>query len=239
MAPTCSEHDWRNPTLLVFARRHRYALAISGVGHALLILAIDVIPRNAPVPSEGVPLRVYWAPAEAESSVEESPSETTPKSATEPPTKPTRAAETREASDLIPDEKTAAKGTPTDRERPPIDWLTAAQRAAERNAPESKSAFRSFLDIPKKKERSVPEPGAFSRAWSRAGSAYLTPEGEFVFWVSDDCWLTLESRSLLQQDIHAFHMAMVRCRGGTRRPRADLFEAMDEAKSQRLFDPLP
>lgn len=224
--------------ILAFAQRHHYALVISATGHALLILSIPMIPRTGSPPIVFEPITVYLSPAnvsqpavEPESPRVEAGGNPIVSVREAPPPQTINA----DAPAPAPKAPTTAAGDMAER----TDWATAAREAVERNTTEGEPGFRSFAAPPKTTPESAALPNLFERPWARTGRAYLTPEGELVLWVNEDCTMTLETFSLLQSEVHKFNMAMLRCQAGKRKPRDDLFEDMDAAKSRRLLGRLP
>ena len=228
----------RRRPIVAFAQRHRFALVVSATGHALLILTLPLIPRTSSPPPVFEPITVYLSPANvSQPTVEPEPpgveSGGNPiVSVREPPLPQTTDSDTPTPEPKAP---TAAAGDAAER----TDWATAAREAVARHTPKDEPGFRSFSALPERTPESATLPNLFERPWSRTGRAYLTPEGELVLWVNEDCTMTLETFSLLQSEVHKFNMAMLRCQLGKRKPRSDLFEDMDVAKSQRLLGRLP
>lgn len=69
-------------------------------------------------------------------------------------------------------------------------------------------------------------PTVFERPLPRVGTTVTTPEGETIIWVSDNCYIPIESMSLTMQDFHKARQGIRRCQigFGRRKPRDDLFE---------------
>jgi hypothetical protein len=121
---------------------------------------------------------------------------------------------------------------PVPEEIPPLDarhdWYGDARAVAGalRGSPER----RSFGPGPERehKLKSAPDrpPSIFEEPLPRVGKAYRTPEGESVLWISDYCYISLDSQSLTMKDIHDSRKGVRTCiiPIGKRKARGDLFD---------------
>lgn len=71
-----------------------------------------------------------------------------------------------------------------------------------------------------------PPPSVFERPLPRVGTTVTSPEGETILWVSDNCYISLESRSLTMQDFHKARQGVRRCQIGVgkKKARGDLLD---------------
>jgi hypothetical protein len=83
-----------------------------------------------------------------------------------------------------------------------------------------------------------PPLSVFERPLPRVGTTVTTPEGETILWVSDNCYISLESMSLTMQDFHKARQGVRRCQYGVgkKKPRGDLFDPV-KRPSKSLPEP--
>ena len=219
-------------------------LVLSVVGHAFLLSLLAVFYREAKFvetqPLSAPPMDVYLLfPAEPVLHPEKPPDE--------PPDQPVD--ESPEIHVPAPDptnlESVEKRQTPSEAKAAPpkveaeqsklaqggqeVDWWSAAAEAL-KNADDGGSEFRAFGTFPERKSLDVGDqdsvPSIFQTPTLRKGTFQRNVMGQLVYWVSEECFLTLEASSLLTPIVDQFHMAMVRCRMKSRRPRSDLFESL-------------
>jgi hypothetical protein len=113
-------------------------------------------------------------------------------------------------------------------EQPGPDWEGAAREVA--RAVGGGVERRRFGPEPEKEPPQLkskrPPPSVFERPLPRVGTTVTTPEGETILWVSDNCYIPLESMSLTMQDFHKARQGVRRCQFGVGRKKAriDLFD---------------
>lgn len=121
------------------------------------------------------------------------------------------------------------------------DWEGEA-RAVARQFAASKPAPRRFGPEPAGEPpvlRSARPPhSVFERPLPRVGTAVRMPDGEQILWVSDNCYLSLDSQSLTMREHHALKRGITSCQVGVgkRQARGDLF---DPIKRKREVGPIP
>jgi len=101
-------------------------------------------------------------------------------------------------------------------------------------------------DEPRQLKSKRPPPSVFERPLPRVGTTVTTPEGETILWVSDNCYIPLESMSLTMQDFHKARQGVRRCQYGIgkKKARGDLFDPikrppkpLPEPRSQEQQEP--
>jgi hypothetical protein len=113
-------------------------------------------------------------------------------------------------------------------EQPGLDWEGTAREVA--RAVGGGVERRRFGPEPEKEPPQLkskrPPPGIFERPLPRVGTTVTTPEGETILWVSDNCYIPLESMSLTMQDFHKARQGVRRCQygAGKKKARIDLFD---------------
>ena len=92
----------------------------------------------------------------------------------------------------------------------------------------SRRIFGGPLETVPKRPKEVLPPSIWPKALPRVGSTVTTPEGETILWVSDNCWVSLGSRSLTLQDLHQARQGVRMCQigAGRKEARSDLFDAI-------------
>lgn len=112
--------------------------------------------------------------------------------------------------------------------QPAPDWEGTAREVA--RAVGGGIERRRFGPEPEEEPRQLkskrPPPSIFERPLPRVGTTVTTPEGETILWVSDNCYIPLESMSLTMQDFHKARQGVRRCQYGVGRKKArgDLFD---------------
>jgi hypothetical protein len=94
----------------------------------------------------------------------------------------------------------------------------------------SRQTFGGPLEsVPKRPKEETP-PSIWPKPLPRVGTTVTTPEGETILWVSDYCFISLQSRSLTMQDFLQARQGVRTCIfyqfGDKKRPRSDLFDAI-------------
>jgi hypothetical protein len=69
-------------------------------------------------------------------------------------------------------------------------------------------------------------PSIWPKPLPRVGKTVVTSEGETIIWVSDNCWVSISSRSLTQKEIHDGRRGVRMCNlpVGKKEARGDLFD---------------
>lgn len=122
------------------------------------------------------------------------------------------------------------------------DWMGEARSVA--GAIGEGPKYRPFGEMPKAPAGRPKEefpPSIYEKPLPRVGTTTTSPEGETVLWVSDNCYIPLESQSLTMQDFHKARQGIRRCQIGLgkRKPRGDLFDHLKRAKPDPLAKPEP
>ena len=107
-------------------------------------------------------------------------------------------------------------------------WSNIARDEARRlTAPYPYPRFGEFPRGPEKKPSELYPPSIFDKALPRVGQTVTTADGETIIWVSDYCYVSVQSRSLTQKEIHAGRNGVRTCVlaefGGKKDVRGDLF----------------
>lgn len=106
------------------------------------------------------------------------------------------------------------------------DWLEQGRQVASAfgRTPERRGFGEAPRAPPQLKSRR-PSPSVFERPLPRVGTTVRSPEGESILWVSDNCYISLDSQSLTMGDFHAARRGVRRCNIGIgkKKPRDDLF----------------
>ena len=122
--------------------------------------------------------------------------------------------------------------------QPTPDWEGTAREVA--RAVGGGVEQRRFGPEPEEEPRQLkskrPPPSVFERPLPRVGTTVTSPEGETILWVSDNCYIPLESMSLTMQDFHKARQGVRRCQYGLgkKKARGDLFDPI-----KRPPKPLP
>jgi hypothetical protein len=118
------------------------------------------------------------------------------------------------APDTVPDEE---------------GWSNIAKDAARRlGAPPAYRRFGEAPQGPPERPKDRYAPSIWPKPLPRVGETVVTPEGETIIWVSDYCYVSLQSRSLTQAEVHAARNGVRTCIlaqfGGDKEARGDLFD---------------
>jgi hypothetical protein len=122
---------------------------------------------------------------------------------------------------------------PVSEGEPDRDWYGDARDAAGAigGGPKRK-AFGETPKAPESRPNEVFPPSIYPKPLARVGTTYRTPEGELILWVSDNCYISLESQSLTMQDFHKAREGIRRCNLplGKHKPRGDFFDHLKRPK---------
>ncbi|MFZ2507130.1 MAG: hypothetical protein WAW79_01475 [Steroidobacteraceae bacterium] len=127
---------------------------------------------------------------------------------------------------------------------PPVqyDWYGDGRAVA--GALERSAGRRGFGAAPGNSGRKLKSgrdgpPPLFEQPLPRVGSSVRTPEGETILWVSDYCYISLDSMSLTMKDFHDARRGIRTCIVpiGRRTPRTDLFDHLEKPPTGQ--PPLP
>ena len=112
--------------------------------------------------------------------------------------------------------------------QPALDWEGAAREVARAvgGGVERRRFGPEPEDGPRQLKSKRPPPSVFERPLPRVGTTVTTPEGETILWVSDNCYIPIESMSLTMQDFHKARQGIRRCQYGVgkKKARGDLFD---------------
>ena len=111
----------------------------------------------------------------------------------------------------------------------PTDWSAAAREVAKTfGAAPSYQPFGEFPKGPPERPKEVYPPSIWEKPLARVGKTVVTPDGETILWVSDNCWVSLSSRSLTMQHIHKAREGVRMCQIGVgkKKVRGDLFDSI-------------
>lgn len=107
------------------------------------------------------------------------------------------------------------------------DWFEEGRQVASAfgRAPERRG-FGEAPSAPPQLKSKRPPPSVFERPLPRVGTTVRTPEGETILWVSNNCYISLDSQSLTMGDFHKARNGVRRCQIGVgkKKPRDDLFD---------------
>ena len=111
----------------------------------------------------------------------------------------------------------------------PTDWSATAREVAKGFG--AAPSYQPFGEIPKAppgRPQEVYPPSIFEKPLPRVGKTVVTPDGETILWVSDNCWVSLSSRSLTMQHIHKAREGVRMCQIGVgkKEVRGDLFDSI-------------
>ena len=107
----------------------------------------------------------------------------------------------------------------------------APLRGRSRRAFGAGPSYQPFGEIPKAppgRPKEVYPPSIWEKPLPRVGKTVVTPDGETILWVSDNCWVSLSSRSLTMQHIHKAREGVRMCQIGVgkKEVRGDLFDSI-------------
>jgi hypothetical protein len=115
----------------------------------------------------------------------------------------------------------------------PPDWSAEARDFAKGLI--AAPPYRPFGEFPKGPEER-PKDKYPASIWPqplpRVGTTVTTPEGETIIWVSDNCYISVSSRSLTLKGIHDGRNGIRTCSipVGTKEARSDLFDQIKRPK---------
>ena len=109
----------------------------------------------------------------------------------------------------------------------PPDWSAEARAFAKGLT--AAPPYRPFGEFPKGPEERPKDqypPSIWPQPLPRVGTTVTTPEGETIIWVSDNCWVSVSSRSLTLKGIHDGRNGVRMCNVavGSKEARDDLFD---------------
>ncbi|MGH8204161.1 MAG: hypothetical protein ACREST_06085 [Steroidobacteraceae bacterium] len=121
----------------------------------------------------------------------------------------------------MPDIPAAPPATP--------DWSREAREVAK--GFDAGPSYRPFGETPKgpaERPKDQYPPSIWPKPLPRVGKTVVTPEGETITWVSDNCWVSISSRSLTQKELHDARKGVRMCQigAGKKEPRDDLFDSI-------------
>jgi hypothetical protein len=121
--------------------------------------------------------------------------------------------------------------------RPVPDWEGTAREVARGigGGVERRRFGAEPEDEPRQLKSKRPPPSVFERPLPRVGTTVTTPEGETILWVSDNCYIPIESMSLTMQDFHKARQGVRRCQYGVgkKKARGDLFDHLKKPAPPR------
>lgn len=111
----------------------------------------------------------------------------------------------------------------------PPDWSATAREVAKGFG--AKPSYQPFGEVPKgppERPKDQYPPSIWEQPLPRVGKTVVTPDGETILWVSDNCWVSLGSRSLTLQHIHQARQGVRMCQIGVgkKKVRGDLFDSI-------------
>lgn len=159
------------------------------------------------------------------------PAESMPPDATAPaPARPLRDAAA--VPDTPPSDAAAGvmsgNAAPGNAGRGTVDWYRVGEAVARDRVARAAAAARPARP-PFRKAQEGPRDTIFdSGKRRRTGTSEKLADGESIFWINENCYVTTDSDSLLQKDLHDMHRGMTRCvlRLGKREARGDLFDKL-------------
>lgn len=111
----------------------------------------------------------------------------------------------------------------------PPDWSSTAREVAKgmTTAP----GYQPFGETPKAPQGRPKEeypPSIWAKPLDRVGKTVVTPDGETIIWVSDYCYVSISSRSIAFEELHAARKGVRTCVlaqfGDKKKARSDLFD---------------
>ncbi len=111
----------------------------------------------------------------------------------------------------------------------PPDWSATAREVAKGFG--TGPSYQPFGEVPKGPPERPQEqypPSIWEKPLPRVGKTVVTPDGETILWVSDNCWVSLSSRSLTMKEIHDARQGVRMCQigAGKKKVRDDLFDSI-------------
>ena len=116
-----------------------------------------------------------------------------------------------------------------------FDWFRVGESVARdrvaRAAAATRPARPPFLKTPEGPRSTIFDSGKRRRA----GTSEKLADGESIFWINENCYVTTDSDSITQRELHEAHKGMTRCMIplGKRQPRGDLFDELPNHKRAR------
>ena len=171
-----------------------------------------------------------------------------PRAAVEPDRPPASARPPRGAAgrDAIrPDASAAAPAQSQSNRSRGTDWYASGEAAARDFAARLDRPSTRPLDrrstSPKPPVERTPK-SVFDDERSKVGRITQNADGETIYWLTPNCYVSLGSDSIALRDVHAMHEGMTFCRIplGKREARGDLFEEMPTQRGSRYaekYDP--
>jgi hypothetical protein len=109
------------------------------------------------------------------------------------------------------------------------DWSATARDVAKDMTAEP--VYQPFGEVPKAppgRPREKVPPSIWPKPLPRVGTTVTTDEGETIIWVSDNCYVSISSRSLTQKELHDSRKGVRTCNIpiGKKEVRDDLFDAI-------------
>lgn len=109
------------------------------------------------------------------------------------------------------------------------DWSRVAREVAK--GFDAETSYQPFGETPKgpaERPKEQYPPSIWPKPLPRVGKTVVTPEGETIMWVSDNCWVSLSSRSLTQKELHDARKGVRMCQigAGKKEARDDLFDSI-------------
>ena len=155
-----------------------------------------------------------------------SPAELPPEPVPEPPTQPGATTPPATAAPPAMTPQVSLNTLPDEE-----GWSNIAKDAGRRFA--EPPAYRRFGEVPQgppERPRDQYAPSIWPKPLPRVGQTVVTPDGETIIWVSDYCYVSVQSRSLTQADVHAARNGVRTCIfaqfGGEKDVRDDLFDPL-------------
>ncbi len=139
----------------------------------------------------------------------------------------------------------ALQGPPDLKSARGFDWYATGESVARESAARAELPPKGPLDRrpyrPAVPATRIPK-SVFDEDASRVGRTTRNADGETLYWVSPNCYISLGSDSIALRDVHALHRGMTFCRIplGKRKARGDLFDDMPTQRGSRYaekYDP--
>jgi hypothetical protein len=204
-------------------RSRATALAITLLLHGMAAIWLLSVRMQAS-PLEPVPPDLIWMP--------------TPETAQPEPPRPPGPASVAAASPPTPIVVPAPEEETESNAITLPDWEGEARAIAREfgREPERRRFGPEPEQEPQQLKSKRPPPSVFERPLPHVGTTVRTPEGEQILWVSDNCYVSLESQSLTMREHHALKRGITTCQIGVgkRKARVDLFDPI-----KRPPKPLP
>jgi hypothetical protein len=112
------------------------------------------------------------------------------------------------------------------------DWQRTARDVAGEigGGPGRRSFAEPPGDFPENRWKDAPS--IWEKPLPRVGTTVRTPDGETILWVSDNCYVSLGTKSLTMADFHKWREGQRTCQVGLgkKKPRDDLFDHIKKKK---------